>query len=120
MACCGAGLDSGSHSSSCLLVRARPGMVARAAAAVIAVAGAIAYCWWLVRASRAFSWTLVASEACFLVYYFCIKIPLVDTLFNMAQRQSPPGHDASFIKQQLLGQLLHGNAEEAMAVMESW
>lgn len=115
MACCGAGLDSGSH-SSCLVVRARSGMVARAAAAVVAVAGAIVYCWWLVSASRAFYWTLAAAEACFLVYYFCIKIPL----FNIAQRQSPPGHDASFIKQRLIGQLLHGNAEDAMAVMESW
>jgi hypothetical protein len=115
MACCGAGLDSGSH-SSCLLVKARPGVVARAAAAAFAVASAILYCWWLVRASRAFYWTLAAAEAVFLVYYFCIKIPL----FNLAQRQSPPGHDASFIKQRLLGQLLHGSAEDAMACMESW
>jgi hypothetical protein len=89
-------------------------MIARAATAVVACAAAILYLYWLVKASKAFYWTVAAAELSFFVYYWCIKIPFL----NIAARQGPRDHDATFIKQRLLEQLLRD--DDAMTCMESW
>lgn len=96
------------------VVRARPFMILRAAFAVLACAAAILCLYWQIKSSRAFYWAIAATELCFFVYYWCIKIPL----FNIAARQTPQGHDALFIKQRLLEQLFR--VDDVMACMESW
>lgn len=96
------------------VVTARPLMIVRAATAVLACAAAILYLYWLIKASKAFYWTVAAAELAFFVYYWCIMIPF----FNIGARQGPQGHDATFIKQRLLEQLLR--VDDVMACMESW
>lgn len=100
------------------VIKARPAMVARAAVAVTACVAALLGLYLTIHLHQSrsyFYWGLAAAESAFFVYYHGSHVPYFT---NLAHREGPQEHDATFIKQRLLEQLLR--VDDIMACMASW
>lgn len=90
-------------------------MILRASVAVAACVAALLALYLSVLSCRYLYWGIAVAESAFFVYYHCAHVPYFTKL---AHRQGPPEHDATFIKQRLMEQLMR--VDDHMACMESW